>query len=78
MLADLLGTTGVCMILLAYYLNTTGKLQTTQLAFILLNIAGASMACAASILIDYIPFIILEGTWAVLSVLSLVRYLKTM
>jgi hypothetical protein len=41
-----------------------------------MNIIGASLACYASILINYLPFIILEATWAMVSVLGLVRVLK--
>ncbi|MDP5076756.1 MAG: hypothetical protein NWQ09_00905 [Nonlabens sp.] len=77
MLTDLLGTIGVFMILLAYLLNITGKLETTRLRFILLNLIGSSLACAASLLLHYLPFIILEGVWALVSFVALVKYLRT-
>ncbi len=35
------------------------------------------MACFASILMDYLPFIILEGIWAFISLISLIKYKKT-
>jgi hypothetical protein len=28
-----------------------------------MNIAGAGMACLASVMINYIPFILLEAVW---------------
>jgi hypothetical protein len=41
-----------------------------------MNIIGVSLACYASILINYLPFIILEATWAMVSVLGLVRVIR--
>lgn len=70
-LADWIGFLGVFQILLAYYLNVTGRVTSRHLAFILLNLTGAAMACMASILIKYLPFIILEGIWALVSVYAL-------
>lgn len=73
---DWLGFIGVFQILLAYFLNVTGRVSNNSLAFILLNLVGAIMACAASILLDYLPFIILEGIWALIALYSLIKYKK--
>jgi hypothetical protein len=72
---DWIGFIGVFQILLAYFLNVFGKISTKNLSFILLNIFGAGMACLASIMMNYVPFIILEGAWTLISVISLVKYL---
>lgn len=72
--ADWTGSFGVLMILLAFALNITGKLSRNQLSYILLNLIGASLACLASFLIKYIPFIILEGVWALVSAYALYKY----
>jgi len=74
---DWIGFIGVFLILLAYILNLIGKLKNKDLTFIILNLIGASMACLASILMEYLPFIILEGVWAVVSLISLMKYKKT-
>ena len=71
---DWIGFLGVFQILLAYILNVIEKIKSNDLAFILLNFTGASMACFASILMEYIPFIILEGVWAIVSLISLLKY----
>ncbi|WP_449384926.1 hypothetical protein [Changchengzhania lutea] len=42
----------------------------------LLNLVGAAMACLASILLNYWPFIILEAVWALVSLYSLFSYKK--
>jgi len=71
---DWIGFIGVFQILLAYILNVLGKIKSKDLSFILLNLIGAGMACMASILMEYVPFIILEGAWAIVSLISLVKY----
>ena len=73
---DWIGFIGVFQILLAYVLNVLGKLKSKDLTFILLNLIGASMACLASILMNYMPFIILEGVWTLVSLIALIKYLK--
>ena len=73
---DWLGFIGVFLILLAYILNELGKTTNKSLLFILLNLLGASIACLASVLLNYMPFIILEGVWAIVSLYSLIKYLK--
>ena len=73
---DWIGVVGVSMILLAFYLNSSDRLKTGSLSFILLNLIGASLACLAAVLINYLPFIILEGVWALVSLSALIKYLK--
>jgi len=73
---DWIGFIGVFQILLAYILNVTGKLKSKDVLFILLNLTGASMACLASILLNYVPFIILEAVWAFVSLIALIKKLK--
>ena len=75
-LTDWLGTIGVLQILLAYFLNVIGSVSSKSLAFILLNLIGASMACFASVLLKYWPFIVLEGVWALVSLYSFINYLS--
>lgn len=71
---DYIGFTGVFILLIAYLLNLAGKLSKNSLLYILLNLFGAGMACVASYLIHYIPFVILEGTWTVVSLGALINY----
>ncbi len=73
---DWIGFIGVFLILLAYILNVVGKLDHKDLAFILLNLIGAALACFASALMEYVPFIILEGVWAMVSLISLFKYIR--
>jgi len=72
---DLLGFTGVAILLAAYLLHQINKLSKDGLVYIVMNIVGAGLASFASYLINYVPFIILEATWTAVSIASLVRLL---
>lgn len=64
---DLIGSIGVTMMLVAFLLNIVDKLDNDHFFYIVLNFIGGFMACIASCLIEYTPFIILEGTWTIIS-----------
>jgi hypothetical protein len=72
--SDLTGTFGVTLLLIAFGLNLLNKITRGGLVYILLNCIGASLACMASILINYTPFVILEGVWTIVSILALINY----
>lgn len=73
---DWIGFAGVAILLIAFLLNLLKKISSNSLPYILMNIIGAGLACLASWLIKYIPFVILEATWTVVSVFALVGYLR--
>ncbi len=73
---DIIGTIGVGLILIAYFLNTSKLLPKDGKLFYVLNIVGAALACYASFLINYWPFVILEGTWTLVSVYGLMRAMR--
>lgn len=73
---DWIGFVGVAMILIAFFLNISNLVSKDHIAYILMNLIGAGIACLASVLIDYWPFIILEGAWALVSLVALVNYFK--
>ncbi len=76
-MADLTGIAGVALILLAYFLNLFGKIPQTGRLYLLMNLAGAGLACISSILIRSLPFTVLEATWAMVSLIALLRKDKT-
>ena len=75
-LNDWIGFTGVTILLLAFLLNLLKKISSNSLPYILMNIVGAGLACLASWLIQYIPFVILEATWTIVSVIALISYFR--
>lgn len=70
---DIIGTIGVSLLLLAFFMNLFGIISQDKKAYILMNLLGAAIACYASVLIGFVPFIILEGTWGFVAFLALVR-----
>ena len=73
---DIIGSIGVALILFAYFLNTERLIQVNGKLFFVMNIIGAALACYASYLINYWPFVILEGTWVLVSIYGLMRAMK--
>ena len=73
---DIIGTLGVALILVAYFLNTEKLLPKDGKLFFVLNIIGSALACYASILINYWPFVILEGTWMLVSIYGLMKAMR--
>jgi len=71
---DYIGFAGVLMLLIAFLLNLAGKLSKDGLPYIVMNIIGAGLACLASWLINFIPFVILEATWTIVSIIALINY----
>lgn len=75
-IVDLLGFVGVSLILIAYFLNLNNKIDPDDIRYILMNLIGAILACLASMLMKYYPFVLLEGTWTVVSFIALIKYFK--
>jgi hypothetical protein len=70
---DIVGTIGVGLILIAYFSNIFSFIPKEGKLFFVLNIIGAGLACYASWLIHYWPFVILEATWCLVSVIGLLK-----
>jgi hypothetical protein len=70
---DLIGSAGVFLLLLAFLLNLLRKIPATGYPYILMNFAGAFLAAYASYLLRFWPFVILEGTWSLVSLVKLIR-----
>jgi hypothetical protein len=74
-LATLIGFTGVGLLLLAFVLNLANVLKAESVPYLGLNLVGAGLACLSSWMIDFMPFVILEGTWAIATLVALGRVL---
>ncbi len=72
---DYIGFTGVFVLLVAYLLNLTNTISRDGLPYLLMNLFGAGLSGIASWLIHYIPFVILEASWTLVSLVALVNYL---
>ena len=76
MSATLVGSIGVSLLLLAFLLNVTRRVTTDSMLYIGLNLVGALVAGVSSYLIDFLPFVILEGVWAGVAAVALIRRVR--
>ena len=65
---DRMGTIGVGLVLLAYFFNTMKMIPENGKLFFVLNVAGGALSCYAAVLIDFMPFVILEAIWTLVSI----------
>lgn len=72
---EAIGFVGVTLLLVTFFLNLFRLLKAESNAYLALNLVGASLACASSYLIDFLPFVLLEGTWAIVAGVALMRKL---
>ena len=68
---DILASIGVIILLAAFLLNLYKKMPAQSNIYKLLNLIGAGICCFSSYLIGFYPFVILEGVWAFVALLSL-------
>jgi hypothetical protein len=71
--ATIVGSAGVALLLLAFFLNLLRYLRADGRLYLLLNLVGAALACLSSYLIDFMPFVLLEGTWSLVAAIGLGR-----
>jgi hypothetical protein len=64
---------GAALILLAYASHQAGAMGRDSSWYHLLNLAGALILCVVAVDAFQIGFIVLEGVWAVISLVALVR-----
>jgi uncharacterized membrane protein len=74
--ATWIGALGVTLLLLAFLLSLLRAVRQDDWSYLALNLAGAALACWSSWRIQFMPFVVLEGTWAVVALGGLVRKLR--
>jgi hypothetical protein len=74
---DIIGSLGVAILLLAYFLNLFNILKSTHPLYSALNAIGAGLSGWASWMIGFMPFVLLEGTWMAVSLVGLYRSMTT-
>jgi hypothetical protein len=73
---NIINSSGVSLILLAFLLLTLNRLKPEDKTYNVLNLAGAALAGYGSYLINAIPFVILEGVWALVAIYALIKNRK--
>jgi hypothetical protein len=71
--ATIIGSIGVALLLFAFLLSLLRVLNAEGRAYMGLNVVGAAMACYSSYLIGFMPFVVLEGAWALVALAGVGR-----
>jgi hypothetical protein len=68
--SEVIGSAGVGLLLIAFALQRVGRIEERWYAVI--NATGAAAAATASLMIGFIPFVVLELIWCLVALASLV------
>ena len=73
---QIVGLVGAVLILLPFAASQLGRLATASLSYQLLNLLGSATLAAVAVLERQYGFILLEGVWALMSLVGLGRVLR--
>jgi len=71
--SDIIASVGVIILLIAFLLNLFKKMDSESKLYAFMNFVGAGLCGYSSYLISFYPFVILEGIWAFVALLSLLK-----
>ncbi len=72
-LSVIIGSFGVVVLLVAFFLNLFGIIATNNKWYPFLNFLGAGISGVASYMIHYTPFLILEIIWTLVALIALIN-----
>jgi hypothetical protein len=75
-LTDWIGFIGVAILLIAFFLNIANIIKSDSFLYLFLNFTGAGVSCIASIMLKYIPFVIMESAWTIVSAVGIINWLR--
>ena len=73
---DLIGLSGVAVILLTYFLLQMEKMASTSLAYSLLNILGSGLIMVSLSVNWNLSSVVIEVFWTVISLIGVYKYFK--
>tara|TARA_Y100000310_G_C20549812_1_gene747480 strand:+ start:657 stop:941 length:285 start_codon:yes stop_codon:yes gene_type:complete len=73
---ELIGICGAAVILIAFFMNNARRWKDTDLIYDVMNSLGGLLLVIYSITLLSIPFIILNGVWAIIALRDVALYLK--
>ena len=73
---QLVSVVGALLILLPFAGSQLGRLSTQSLSYQVMNLIGSESLTAVAVLEVQYGFILLEGTWAIVSTIGLARVLR--
>jgi len=72
-MSQIIGSIGVALLLIAFFMNSFGMMDSNSRAYQALNVIGAAVSCYASYLIGFVPFVVLEAVWCMAAAAAMVR-----
>ncbi|RZJ88816.1 MAG: hypothetical protein EOO20_12600 [Chryseobacterium sp.] len=75
--SDIIATIGVSILLIGFFLQILKVISSQSLIYSVLNLVGSALAGYSSWLIGFMPFVILESVWALVSLYGVVTSLKS-
>jgi hypothetical protein len=75
MIIQVISVIGALLVLLPFAASQLGRVSTQSLVYQLSNLVGSAALAAVAVIEVQYGFILLEGTWAVASVIGLARVL---
>ncbi len=67
---------GALLVLLAFAANQLGRLDTSNLSYQLANLVGSGILTVVAVIEAQLGFILLEGTWALVSLWGIIKVLR--
>jgi hypothetical protein len=75
--SDILATAGVSILLVAFLLQILKVIRVESNSYSLMNLVGAGLAGISAWMINFMPFVVLESVWVVVSLFNLFKNLKS-
>lgn len=71
--SDWIATIGVSILLIGFGMNLLKIITADSYLYLSLNFLGSFLAGIAAVMINLVPFIVLEAVWAVVSLLGIIK-----
>jgi hypothetical protein len=71
--SDWIATIGVSILLIGFGLNLLKIITSDSYLYLSLNFLGSFLAGIAALMINLVPFIVLEAVWAVVSLFGIIK-----
>ncbi len=71
LLEQAVAVAGAILVLLAFALQRFNRISADSFAYLILNFTGGALLCWAAVNTGQLGFILLEGTWALISLIGL-------